>query len=257
VSEEQKPILAIKGFDKNLVCHPSGGEPFQYEIGETYEMDGPAVACKSGFHAISGYPLEVLGYYPPATSRYCAVEQSGQLARHEEDSKLASTVLKVGAEINLAGLIKLAIEYTTSRCKPIDPNSPAYSTVDNGAATASGYQGAATASGDQGAATASGYQGAATASGYQGAATASGYQGAATASGTRGAATASGYQGAATAEGKHSVAMASGFNGKAKGTEGAALFLTYRDPDAEDEEYFMRRRRSSARRALNRWFFTR
>ena len=192
MSEEQKPILAIKGFDKNLVCHPSGGEPFQYEIGKTYEMDGPAVACKTGFHAISGYPLEVLGYYPPATSRYCAVEQSGQLARHEEDSKLASTVLKVGAEINLAGLIKLAIEYTTSRCKPIDPNSPAYSTEANGAATASGDQGAATASG---------------------------------------------YQGAATAEGKHSVAMTSGFNGKAKGIEGAALFLTYRDPDAEDDEY--------------------
>jgi hypothetical protein len=239
--DQQQPIVAIKGFDKNLKCRG-----FQYAIGETFTHKGEASACNSGFHAIEGYPLEVFGYYPPATSRYCIVEQSGQLSRHSEDSKVASTALKVGAELSLAGLIKLAIEYTTSRCKPIDPESPAYSEQENGAATASGTRGAATASGDQGAATASGDQGAATASGYRGAATASGYQGAATASGTRGAATASGYrgaatasgdQGAATAEGKYSAAMASGFYGKAKGAEGAALFLVRRDDESTDDKY--------------------
>jgi hypothetical protein len=102
---------------------------------------------------------------------------------------------------------------------------------NSGAATASGDYGAATASGYYGAATASGYYGAATASGYYGAATASGYYGAATASGDYGAATASGNCGAATANHKTASACAPGRNGKAKGNNGAALFLTYRDAD--------------------------
>ncbi|WP_208630869.1 DUF7666 domain-containing protein [Ralstonia insidiosa] len=100
---------------------------------------------------------------------------------------------------------------------------------DSGAATASGDYGAATASGDYGAATASGDYGAATASGDYSAATASGYSGAATASGNSGAATASGDYGAATASGDYGAATASGRNGKAKGKDGCALFLIYRD----------------------------
>ncbi|SDH10817.1 hypothetical protein SAMN05216466_107127, partial [Paraburkholderia phenazinium] len=61
--------------------------------------------------------------------------------------------------------------------------------------------------------------------------------GAATASGDSGAATASGDSGAATAEGKHSVATASGFHGKARGVEGAALFLVYRDETYADDTH--------------------
>jgi hypothetical protein len=243
-------IQSIKGFNQDMTCRD-----FQFAAGETFTHDGDAIACKSGFHAVEGYPLEVLRYYPPATSRYFHVEQSGQLARHSEDSKVASTALKIGAELSVAGLIKLAVEYTTSRCKPIDPKSPAWSTEENGsavesakngaatasgdsgAATASGYSGAATASGRSGAATASGRSGAATASGDSGAATASGRSGAATASGYSGAATASGYSGAATAGGQHSVAMVSGFYGKARGVEGAALFLVYRDDRGTEPQY--------------------
>jgi hypothetical protein len=241
VSDEQQPIQSFKGFDQNLQCRG-----FQYAVGETFEHKGTVEACAGGFHACE-YPLDVLRYYPPSSSRFFTVEQSGVIAKHDEDTKVASSKIKIGVEVNLAGLIKAAVEYTTSRCKPIDPKSPAWSTeengaavetIKNGAATASGYRGAATASGDSGAATASGYRGAATASGDSGAATASGdsgaatasgYRGAATASGDRGAATASGDSGAATASGKHSVALASGFYGKAQGVEGAALFLVYRE----------------------------
>ncbi|HEX8895276.1 MAG TPA: hypothetical protein VF783_18260, partial [Terriglobales bacterium] len=143
MSEELKgPIQSIKGFNADMTCRG-----YQFEPGGTYTHEGDAVACESGFHAVSGYPLEVLKYYSPAGSRFFRVEQSGQLAGHAEDSKVASTALKIGAELSLAGLIKLAVEYTTSRCKPIDPKSPAWSTEENGAATASGDSGAATASG--------------------------------------------------------------------------------------------------------------
>jgi hypothetical protein len=208
--EQQASIVAYKGFDKDMKCRG-----FQYAEGETYEHQGKVEACESGFHACE-YPLDVLRYYPPASSRFFVVEQSGSLSRHVDDTKVASSRIKIGVELNLAGLIKAAVEYTTSRCKPVDPNSPAYSTEHNGLATASGNSGAATASG------------------YRGAATASGNSGAATASGYRGAATASGNSGAATASGQHSTAMASGFYGKAKGVAGTALFLVRRSEKTED-----------------------
>lgn len=132
VEPSQEVITTYKGFDNNLQCRG-----FQYAVGESYEHDGEAKACNSGFHACE-YPLDVLGYYAPAGSRFAIVEQSGQLSRHDDDSKVASTKIKVTAEIGLPGLIKEAIEYTMKRAKP------------EGGSTATGYQGAAMASGYSG-----------------------------------------------------------------------------------------------------------
>ena len=53
-----EPIIAYKGFDKNMKCRD-----FQYEEGETYHMPR-AVLCEEGAHACT-MPLDVLGYYPP------------------------------------------------------------------------------------------------------------------------------------------------------------------------------------------------
>ena len=208
IAPAEEVVESIKGFDADLSCRG-----FKFEIGKTYETNGKIVACKNGFHAISGHPLEIFNYYPPAGGRYAIVKQSGALARHDKDSKVASAKIAIEAEIALPALIERAVKWVFDRAKRV--NGPA-ATGDNEKATASGTQGAATASGTQGAATASGYQGAATASRTQGAATASGYQG---------AATASGYQGAATA---------SGYYGKARGINGCAIFLVYRDPNTGD-----------------------
>ena len=135
--EQEITITAYKGFDKDLKCRD-----FQYKIGETFSHDGEVKACSTGFHACE-YPLDVFGYYAPAGNRFAVVEQSGQLSRHSDDSKVASSKLTVKAEINFAGLIKAAIEYTTKRCNPIDPTSPASATGTRGAASAMGDQGAA------------------------------------------------------------------------------------------------------------------
>ena len=233
VASEAAPeeiVTGIKGFDKDLKCRD-----FQFEIGKSYEHTGDVIACESGFHAISGHPLEVLGYYPPATSRYAEVVQSGKLARHGSDSKVASAKITIGVELHLHDLAQRAVKWVFDRANWGDgpvatrPNEGATASGDRGAATARGNRGAASASGDQGAATASGYHGAATASGYRGAATASGDRGAATASGYHGAATASGDQGAATASGYHGAATASGDRGAAtaSGYRGAATASGY------------------------------
>ena len=243
-------IKSFKGFDSNWQCRG-----FQYEVGKTYTHEGPVEACGSGFHACE-HPLNVFAYYPPSGSKFAEVEQSGDLSRHGDDSKVASRHISIKAELSIAGLVSTAIEYVTSRCEPINPESPASATGDHGAASATGdhgaasatgYQGAASATGYQGAASATGTRGAASATGYQGTASATGYQGAASATGTRGVASATGYQGTASATGGHgaasatgtrgaasatgpmSVALASGYEGRALGIEGGAIFLVRRD----------------------------
>ena len=196
-------IKSFKGFNKDMTCCP-GSKHFQYEEGKEYEEDS-AQACDHGFHACER-PLDVFAYYPPNESVYHEVEQSGEISRHDDDSKVASSKIKIGARLDIAGLVKAQIEYTK-----------AHTTMENtdpDRATA-GYRGAATA-GDSGAATA-GYCGAATA-GYCGAATAGDY-GAATA-GCRGAATA-GYCGAATA-GCRGAATAGNCGAATAGDYGAA-----------------------------------
>ena len=263
---EQK-IKAYKAFDKDLSCRG-----FKYEVGKEYEETGDIKACEKGFHACP-YPLDVFGYYAPAGARFCEVEQSGKIDDSESD-KVCSSKIRIGAELDIRGLVKAAVSYVKERCTNecnADPGKPATAgnrgaatAGDCGAATAgdcgaatAGDRGAATA-GDRGAATAgdcgaatagnygaatAGYRGAATAgdsgaatAGDCGAATAGNY-GAATA-GYRGAATA-GDSGAATARGKAStgsngLSVARGKNVQVKGGIGAILVIAEEKEDTYD-----------------------
>ena len=154
----EETVTAYKGFKQDLTCRG-----YQFEIGGTYKHEGPVEACSSGFHACE-YPLDVLGYYHPAGSRFALVEQSGDLSRHDVDSKVASRKISIKAELTIAGLVKAAIEYTTSRCTPVDPESPASSTGDYGAASSTGNYGAASSTGRHSVALAAGIEGKARAS---------------------------------------------------------------------------------------------
>ena len=196
--------MNYKGMDKDMKCRG-----FQYEIGKEYETDGAEV-CEKGFHACE-YPLDVFNYYPPAGSRFFEVEQSGEISKANDDTKVASSKIKIGAELSIAGLVKAAIEYTKEHCTQEEGG---HATGCRGAASATGYQGAASATGDWGAASATGDWGAASATGYRGAASATGDQG---------AASATGYRGAASATGKSSVALATGIEGKVMGALGCAI----------------------------------
>ena len=247
-----KKIKAYKGFDKNLKCRE-----FQFEIGREYEEE-KAKACECGFHACE-YPLDVFNYYNPAESRFCEVEQSGDIDKKE--NKTASTKIKIGAELNIAGLVKAAIEYTRSRCtnecnavpgKPATAGYAGAATAGNrGAATAgeygaatAGYAGAATAgnrgassaTGNCGASSATGNCGASSATGYKGASSATGYKGASSATGNCGASSATGNCGASSATGLNSIALAAGYKCKAKGAIGTWLCIAERE-DWNGETY--------------------
>ena len=193
---QHEVISSFKGFDQNLQCRG-----YQFEIGKTYEHEGEVEACKGGFHACE-HPLNVFDYYPPSSSRYARVVQTGPLSRNGDDTKVASAKITIEAELRLPDLVQEAVKWVFDRAKWVGGS---VATGVNEAATASGTRGAATASGDQGAATASGYQGTATASGYQG---------------------------AATASGKHSVAIATA-GGKARADESGAIVLVSRNDGGE------------------------
>ena len=182
---------------------------YQYEEGKEYEEE-KAVACECGFHACE-YPLDCFEYYSPANSVYHIVEQSGELSKNSSDTKVASTKIKIGAEISIAGLVKAAIEYTKERTKP-----ECDATGDYGASSATGYRGASSATGDRGASSATGDYGASSATGDYGASSATG---------DYGASSATGLYGSAIAGDPESIAIAWGYKGKAKGVIGSHLVL--------------------------------
>ena len=152
----EKVIKSYKGFNKDMTCRG-----FQYEEGKEYEEE-TADACHSGFHACE-YPLDCLGYYSPNESVYHEVEQNGEFDRGEDDSKVASTKIKIGARLDISGLVKEAIDFTMSRVK-----KEAESDEDYGASSATGDYGASSATGDYGASSANDSESVAVAWGYKG-----------------------------------------------------------------------------------------
>ena len=245
-------IKSYKGFNKNMTCRG-----FQYEEGKEYEEEIVEV-CDHGFHAFE-YPLDCLNYYYPNESVYHEVEQSGEIQKHNDDTKVASTKIKIGAEISIAGLVKAAIEYTVKRVKKDaesdEKHGASSATGDYGASSETGDYGASSATGDYGASSATGYCGASSATGYKGASSATGTYGASSATGdygassatgTCGASSATGYCGASSAEDKDAVAVAWGYKSKAKGVLGAFLvFADWEYTGSEDDTEYDRNNQSA------------
>ena len=111
---EENKIIAYKGFDENLCCRG-----FQYEIGKEYVHEGEIECCESGFHACTN-PFDVLDYYPvERRNRFCVVEQSGMIKTGNGDSKQASSMIKIKAEIGMAGLFKDGVEWIKEKTNPL------------------------------------------------------------------------------------------------------------------------------------------
>jgi len=173
-------VNGYKGFGNDFKCRG-----FQFEPGKTYEHDGEARACASGFHFCES-PFDVWTYYPPSDSRFAKVEGMGKTDKNGEDSKVACTKLHVGAEISLNAFVNAGVKFILDR---VTPEKKETNTGNHSAATNTGYRSAATNTG---------------------------YQSAATNTGN---------WSAATVEGKESIAMATGIEGKAKGKKSCWLVL--------------------------------
>lgn len=132
-------MKAYKGFKNDMTCRG-----FQYEEGKEYHEER-ALCCDTGFHACE-YPLDCFKYYEPADSVYHEVEQTGDIDKSDEDSKVASTEIKIGAKIGIPGLVQAAIEYTSKRCEKKAEN---HNTGYCGASSNTGNCGASFSTGEE------------------------------------------------------------------------------------------------------------
>ena len=105
-------MKSYKGFDKNLKCRD-----FQYEIGKEYEMDGEIKLCSRGFHACES-PFEVFDHYSMIGSRFCEVEQDGNISKEDRGTKICSSKIKIKAELKLADMIYLGVEWLKEITSP-------------------------------------------------------------------------------------------------------------------------------------------
>lgn len=139
-------MKAFKGFNKDLTCRG-----YQYEEGKEFHTER-AECCDTGFHACE-YPLDCFGYYDPAHSVYHEVELSGEMDRSGDNTKVCATDIKIGARLSIAGLVKMAIDFTMSKV-----NKEAGSDERHGFASATGYKGASSVSDPTGVAVAWGHE---------------------------------------------------------------------------------------------------
>ena len=199
-------MRAFKGFNKDLTCRG-----YQYEEGKEFHTER-AECCDTGFHACE-YPLDCFGYYDPAHSVFHEVELSGEMDKSEDNTKVCATDIKIGARLSIAGLVKMAIDFTMSKV-----NKEAGSDERHGFASATGYKGASSATGDYGASSATGNCGASSATGNCGASSATGDYGASSATGNCGASSATGDCGASSATGYKGASSATGDYGASSAT---------------------------------------
>ena len=215
--QTKETIKAVKGFNSDMTCTPTDDIKFQYEEGKTYEEE-TADACHKGFHACE-LPIDVFRYYPPTKSIYHEVDMFGEIDDSNID-KVCSSKIKIGAKINIAGIIKASVDIIRGKVEKESVASSgnygnAVSSGHKGSAVSSGYKGNAASSGDCGNAASSGDYGNAASSGYKGNAVSFGYKGNAVSSGDCGNAASSGDCGNAASSGDYGNAASSGYKGNA------------------------------------------
>jgi hypothetical protein len=107
-------VIGFKAADADLKCRDH-----QFEVGQTYTIEGEPVHCARGFHFCQN-PLDVLNYYP-------LVRDDGKLTRFmsvvasktvlTDGDKSVSTAIHVKAELRLPEFIKSAVDTVIELCK--------------------------------------------------------------------------------------------------------------------------------------------
>ena len=197
-------IKSYKGFDKNLKCRD-----FQYEIGKEYEMDGEIKVCSRGFHSCES-PFDVFDHYTMIDSRFCEVEQDGNISKEDRGTKICSSKIKIKAELKLADMINLGVEWLKEITSPKKMKT---SIKDN----SSGY-GAQIGS--------SGYGALIGSSGYGAQIGSSGYGAQIGSSGYGAKIGSSGYGAKIDSTGEDCVIMCAGINSVAKASKGSWITLS-------------------------------
>ena len=106
-----KIIHGYKGFESDMTCRG-----FQYEVGQTYQMDGRIKPCERGFHFCRN-AADVLNYYGEKGCRYAEVEAVGKVVKHGDKSvtnKIRIIRELTGAEVLEAMYSQAGLELKSS-----------------------------------------------------------------------------------------------------------------------------------------------
>ena len=86
-------MKGYKAFDENLKCRD-----MQYEIGQTYKMDGEIKPCERGFHFCKSL-VDCYKFYPTTeTTRICKVTALGDV-KTDDEIKYCTNKIKIGREV--------------------------------------------------------------------------------------------------------------------------------------------------------------
>jgi hypothetical protein len=80
-------------------------------------MDGKIKMRNRGFHACES-PFDVFDYYTMIDSRFCEVEQDGNISKEDRRTKICSSKIKIKAELKLADMINLGVEWLKEITSP-------------------------------------------------------------------------------------------------------------------------------------------
>ena len=97
-----KKTVGYKGFNDDMTCRD-----FQYEVGQTYEIDGEIKPCSRGFHFCRKM-ADVFNYYGGESCRYAEVEALGKVA--DDGSKSVTDKLCIVRELSKAEVSETMFE---------------------------------------------------------------------------------------------------------------------------------------------------
>jgi hypothetical protein len=106
--KKEKTITGFKAYNKGMVCRG-----FQYKVGKTYECE-TAKICNSGFHFCQN-PLDVLNYYNLCESDFSEAKSLGKTQKHDTNSQVCTTKIKIGAKLSLPAFIKASIDFLLTK----------------------------------------------------------------------------------------------------------------------------------------------
>jgi hypothetical protein len=109
----KKPIKGFKAYNNDMTC-----KGFKFEEGKTYETK-EAKCCKTGFHLCTN-PFDVLNYYSLTDSIFSEAEALGKIDKHDEDSKIATTKIKIGAKLSFGGFVNACVSFLLETTKRKD-----------------------------------------------------------------------------------------------------------------------------------------
>jgi hypothetical protein len=212
-------VKTAKGFDENMIC-----KGYQFKFGKTFIHDGPIKLCRLGFHSCEN-PIDVFRYYPPGQSRYSESEASGTIVKHNiNSSKMASSEIKIGAELSIKSIVDKSIEYIFKKCVSKKEN---HSTGPESASSATGHRSASSATGHRSASSATDYRSvssvtgvgsASSAAGLGSASSATGYGSVSSVTGPESTSSVTGYGSASSAIGPRSTSSVTGYGSASSAT---------------------------------------